>query len=157
MRVQCLAVVAALSFVSSANGLHVVPNSAKSASLRAPAEARYQPYVEGKTDRFLVSESKNDVATEDSTKYAFSTLKDDNDMLQDDDQDEDEDESETEGNEGEERFSFKRRKKKKKKKKHKETPTPTPALNSTATPTPTPTPSPGRIDRLVSWFDRRFD
>ncbi|ETM53711.1 hypothetical protein L914_02839, partial [Phytophthora nicotianae] len=90
------AVVAALSFVSSADGLHVVPNSAKSASLRAPAEARYQPYVEGKTDRFLVSESKNDVATEDSTKYAFSTLKDDNDMLQDDDQDEDEDESETE-------------------------------------------------------------
>ncbi|KAG3083921.1 hypothetical protein PI125_g19614 [Phytophthora idaei] len=78
--------VAAAALIASVGGLQVAPNSAKSTSLRMPAEARYQPYVEGKTDRFLISETKNEPATKAPTGYAFSTLQeDDNDILQEDD------------------------------------------------------------------------
>ncbi|ETK90882.1 hypothetical protein F441_03819 [Phytophthora nicotianae CJ01A1] len=169
VRVQYLAMVAAAALVTSADGLQVVPNSAKSKSLRVPAEARYQPYVEGKTDRFLISEAKNDVATKPPTGYVFSTLQeDDNDMLQEDDDDNYDDESESSSSDGsssEERAwrrkRRKRRRRKKKKHKETETPTPTPTLEPNATGTPAPirrTPEPDRWDdNFLGWIFRRIN
>ncbi|EEY67272.1 secreted RxLR effector peptide protein, putative [Phytophthora infestans T30-4] len=156
MRVQYIALVAAIAYLSSIDGLQIVPYSAKSSSLRAPADARNQPYVEGKTDRFLISESKTYEATKAPTGYVFDTLHDDDDMLWKDEDNEYEDEDENSSFDNDERGLFKRRKRKKKKKKHKETLTPTPALNSTATPTPTPTPKPTR-GGLLGWIDRISD
>ncbi|KAG3236522.1 hypothetical protein PI124_g18475 [Phytophthora idaei] len=164
MRAQYLAMVAAAALIASVGGLQVAPNSAKSTSLRMPAEARYQPYVEGKTDRFLISETKNEPATKAPTGYAFSTLQeDDNDILQEDDDGEYEDESESSSSEGsdiEDRAWRRRKKRRRKKKKHQETktPTPTPTLEPNGTATPTPiwnTPEPDKIDGFFAWFNRR--
>ncbi|EEY53937.1 uncharacterized protein PITG_07586 [Phytophthora infestans T30-4] len=142
VQAQYLVMVAAATLFASADGLQVVPNSAKSTSLRAPAEERYQPYVEGKTDRFLISEAKNDAATEAPTGYVLSTLQeDDDDMLQQDDDDEYEDESDSfsgDGSSSEERARRRRKRRKKKKHKETETPTPTPTLEPNATATPSP-------------------
>ncbi|KAI9982656.1 hypothetical protein PInf_008633 [Phytophthora infestans] len=142
VQAQYLVMVAAATLFASADGLQVVPNSAKFTSLRAPAEERYQPYVEGKTDRFLISEAKNDAATEAPTGYVLSTLQeDDDDMLQQDDDDEYEDESDSSsghGSSSEERARRRRRRRKKKKHKETETPTPTPTLEPNATATSSP-------------------
>ncbi|KAL3659914.1 hypothetical protein V7S43_015215 [Phytophthora oleae] len=173
MQLQHVVVVAAAALLASSDGLQVVPNSAKSTSLRVPAETRYQPYVEGKTDRFLVTEAKNDAVTKAPTGYEFSTLQEeDNDMLQEEVH-EGSESSSADGS-GEDERLFGRRKKKRKRKKNKatETPTPTPtatpAGNATATPEPgatpvptarTPSPTteePEGFEAFIAWFNRRI-
>ncbi|KAE8957167.1 hypothetical protein PR001_g31474 [Phytophthora rubi] len=168
MRLQYVAVVAAAAaLAASTDALQIAPNSAKSTSLRASAEARYPPYVEGKGDRFLISESSKDSTTQTQTGYEFSTLQEDDDVLQQND-DEYEDDSDSgslseSGSHGEDRA---RRKRRRKRKKHKatETPTPTPTPEGmTATPTPilTPTPAPTTkpptgLKKFVAWYRRVF-
>ncbi|KAG7375681.1 hypothetical protein PHYPSEUDO_015619 [Phytophthora pseudosyringae] len=173
MRVQYVAAVAAVALVAATDGLQVAPNSAKATSLRVPAEARYQPYVEGKTDRFLTSEAKNAVASSAPPGYEFSTLQgdDDNDMLQQEDDDDYEVDSESSSSEdsGSDERLFGRKKKRKKRKKSKatETPTPTPtatpALNGTDTPvttgypsSTTPAPTTKAPRGILAWLRRRF-
>ncbi|GMF18093.1 unnamed protein product [Phytophthora lilii] len=164
MRLQYVAVVAAVALAASSDGLQIAPNSAKSTSLRASADVRYQPYVEGKSERFLISESKNHVPTESPTGYDFAAQQEDDDLLyqvqQDDDDDDYEDDdsesSSSDGSSSNERFWRRKKKKRRKKHKHTETPTPTPT-GWTATPTPAPTTEkPSRARRFVSWLDRVF-
>ncbi|KAG1706281.1 hypothetical protein DVH05_001429 [Phytophthora capsici] len=170
MQLQHVMMMAAAAVLACSDGLQVVPDSAKSTALRAPAEARYQPYVEGKTDRFLITETKSDAATKAPTGYEFSTLQEENDVLQE--EYEDSESSSADGSEDDERL-FGRKKKRKKRKKHRatETPTPTPTAtpegNATATPepgmtrapaarTPTPTEDVEGLEAFIAWFDRRF-
>ncbi|KAE8915997.1 hypothetical protein PF005_g30276 [Phytophthora fragariae] len=72
MRVQCVAVVAAAAaLAASIDGLQIVSNSAKFTSLRGSAEARYPPYIEGKGDRFLISESSKETMIQTHTGFEF--------------------------------------------------------------------------------------
>ncbi|KAE9272637.1 hypothetical protein PF008_g30052 [Phytophthora fragariae] len=95
MRVQCVAVVAAAAaLAASIDGLQIVSNSAKFTSLRGSAEARYPPYIEGKGDRFLISESSKETMIQTHTGFEFSTLQEEDDVLQlNDDEYEDESDS----------------------------------------------------------------
>ncbi|OWZ14224.1 RxLR effector protein [Phytophthora megakarya] len=137
MRLQYIAVVAAAALIAAGDGLQVVPNSA---SLRETADTRDQPYVEGQSDRFLISEANNETPTKVTTGYKSSAYpeEDDDDLLDDDDEDEEDEEDESDEDDEERK---RKRRKRKKRKKSKETPTPTPTLapNGTYSPTPAPT------------------
>nr|AEK80678.1 Avh109 [Phytophthora sojae] len=164
MRLQYAVVVAAAALAASSEGLQVLPNSAKSTSLRASAEARYPPFVEGKGDRFLVSEGNQEWSTQTQKGYEFSPLQEQDDVLQqNDDEYEDDSDSSSHSESGfdDEARLFGRKKKKKKKKKHEatETPTPTPTATPegmTATPTPAPTTEePSGWRKFLAWYRRQ--
>jgi hypothetical protein len=173
MRLLYIAVAAVAALVASTDGLEVVPNSAVSTSLRASADVRRQPYVEGKSDRFLISEAGNADPTKAPTGYAFSTLQEeDSDVLQqeDDEFEDDSASSSADNSRDDERLFGRKKKKKRKKSKATETPTPTPTATpeGTATVTPTPTPPastptpapttqpPSRLQRFIAWIRRVF-
>ncbi|GMF15183.1 unnamed protein product [Phytophthora fragariaefolia] len=166
MRLQYVALVAAAALAASTDGLQIAPNSVKATSLRAPTEIRYPPYVEGKGERFLISEVNKESDTPNQSGYEFSALQEEDDVLQQDgneyDEDSDSDSGSSDTSHSEERA--KKRRWGKKKKKHKETetptPTPTPTPGGTGTPTPSPTPAPTptprALKKFVSWFKRVF-
>ena len=63
MRLYSAAIVAAVALHTCASGLQVVPSSTVSTSLETTSGTRQQPYVSGKTDRFLMTESANTAPT----------------------------------------------------------------------------------------------
>ncbi|CAI5721409.1 unnamed protein product [Hyaloperonospora brassicae] len=68
MRVLCLALVSAAALAASAHGLQVKSDVAL--SLETAAEDRLQPFVEGKTERFLKSEEQGLPLAVTSADYA---------------------------------------------------------------------------------------
>uniref|UniRef100_A0AAV1V5Y6 Uncharacterized protein n=1 Tax=Peronospora matthiolae TaxID=2874970 RepID=A0AAV1V5Y6_9STRA len=59
MRVQHVALVAAAAMASSTHGLQGAPDSAESPSLQTIVEAKHEPLVDSRIDRFLISESND--------------------------------------------------------------------------------------------------
>ena len=70
MRVQYVVLVAAAALTSSTHGLQGVSDSAKSLSLQTTVEAKHEPLVDSRTDRFLISESNDLPLLVASTGYA---------------------------------------------------------------------------------------
>ncbi|KAE8966435.1 hypothetical protein PR002_g28365 [Phytophthora rubi] len=118
MRLLYVAVVAAAAaaLTASTDGLQIVQYTTKYTSLRTGAEARYPPYVEGKGDRFLKSESSKATTTETQSGYEFSTLQEKDDVLQQND-DEYEDDSDSGSSNESSSYDEERARKKRKKRK----------------------------------------
>ena len=91
MHIQYLALLAAVALAASAHGLQVVSDSAS--PLQRTNEARQQPYIKDKTERFLTGGDKELPLLVTSTGYASRSLQegDNGGHLRDNDYDYDSD------------------------------------------------------------------